>query len=126
MSTNLLKAIAHLINNPILQLKEHYQTYKVRINNEGLMLEHYIRDLFCNTLVENNFNYKNEVYSQNFSYLGNQNNPPDLILKNGDAIEIKKIESIKNQIALNSSYPKNKLYANSPLITQACRECETD
>ena len=29
-----------------------------------------------------------------------------------------------SQIALNSSYPKDKLYADSPMITQECRECE--
>ncbi len=27
-------------------------------------------------------------------------------------------------LALNSSYPKSKLYANSPMITSACRNCE--
>jgi hypothetical protein len=59
-----------------------------------------------------------------FSYLGNANNPPDLILKNGDAIEVKKIESLNSQIALNSSYPKSKLFSDDPMITDACRNCE--
>lgn len=59
-----------------------------------------------------------------FSYLGNQNNPPDVILKGGDAIEIKKIQSKSSAIALNSSYPKNKLYSNDPRITKACKNSE--
>jgi len=46
------------------------------------------------------------------------------MLKNSDAIEIKKLESKNSAIALNSSYPKAKLYANSPMITKACKACE--
>ena len=65
-----------------------------------------------------------ERLSKIYSYQGNKNNPPDLMLKNSDAIEIKKIESKNSAIALNSSYPKAKIYADSPMITRACRECE--
>ena len=64
------------------------------------------------------------LYNKHFSYLGNQNNPPDLIITNGDAIEIKKTESNSGNIALNSSFPKEELYKNSPMITKACRDCE--
>lgn len=46
------------------------------------------------------------------------------MLAGGDAIEVKKIESIGSQIALNSSFPKDKLYSDSPMITQECRDCE--
>jgi hypothetical protein len=46
------------------------------------------------------------------------------MLKNSDAIEVKKLESKNSAIALNSSYPKAKLYANSPMITNACRSSE--
>lgn len=46
------------------------------------------------------------------------------MIANGDAIEVKKIESVGSQIAHNSSYPKDKLYSDSPMITQDCRECE--
>jgi len=87
-------------------------------------LESYIKDVFANTLHEEDIPTKLEKLSDTFSYQGNKNNPPDLILKNSDAIEIKKIESKNSAIALNSSYPKAKLYANSPMITTACRACE--
>jgi len=63
-------------------------------------------------------------FQEIFSYQGNKNNPPDLMLKNGDAIEIKKLEGKNSAIALNSSYPKDKLYASSTMITKACKECE--
>lgn len=42
----------------------------------------------------------------------------------GDAIEVKKIESKNSALALNSSYPKNKLYSSSNMISKACKECE--
>jgi hypothetical protein len=90
----------------------------------GEGLESYIKNVFANTLNETNIQKKLEILSDTFSYQGNKNNPPDLILKNSDAIEMKKIESKNSAIALNSSYPKAKLYANSPMITTACRECE--
>lgn len=47
-----------------------------------------------------------------------------MIIKNGDAIEVKKITSLKSQIALNSSYPKNKLLSNDPMLVNSCRNCE--
>ena len=46
------------------------------------------------------------------------------MLRGGDAIEVKKIESNDSSLALNSSYPKAKLFADSPMIKNACRTCE--
>ena len=47
-----------------------------------------------------------------------------MILKNGDAIEVKKIQNKNSAIALNSSYPKHKLCAKDPRITEECKTCE--
>ena len=123
MKTNILIALNNLINNPITNLISHYKSAN-RANNMGDALEYYVKDLFCGCLNEKSLDKKNELYSSYFSYIGNQNNPPDIIIKEGDAIEVKKIESDKSGIALNSSYPKNKLYANSPMITTYCKNCE--
>ncbi|MBI4843946.1 MAG: NgoPII family restriction endonuclease [Nitrospirae bacterium] len=123
METNLLVAIKNLVSEPITNLFSHYRAAN-RANSMGDALEFYIKDLFCNSLNENNLEKKNEIYSKYFSYIGNQNNPPDIIIKQGDAIEVKKIESLRSGIALNSSYPKDKLYSDSPMITTACRNCE--
>ena len=70
-----------------------------------------------------------KYYPQNsneyFSYEGSKNNPPDLILKDGDAFEIKKIVSASaSDIQLNSSFPKNKLKFDDPKLTAECRNCE--
>lgn len=124
MVTNLLKAISNLAQNPIHEIRRHY-TGVNRANSMGEALEYYVRDLFCGSVNARNEQERNSIYSANFSYLGNQNNPPDIIIRGGDAIEVKKIESMRSGIALNSSYPKSKLYADSPMITQACRDCES-
>jgi hypothetical protein len=59
--------------------------------------------------------------------LGNKNNPPDFIVKQGVAVEVKKIENVSfGKIVLNSSYPKDYLYSDSSLITRACGECEDE
>lgn len=61
---------------------------------------------------------------EKFSYLGNDTNPPDIILKNSDAIEVKKFESDSSSIQLNSSYPKKYLYRDDSKITAACKEVD--
>ena len=123
--TDILQAIANIINNPIPDLLSHYKsTSNNRINAVGDALEEFIKDAFANTLTETNLGRKAKIYSDTFSWLGNKNHPPDLIIKNGDAVEVKKIDSSKSQIHLNSSYPKSKLFANSPMITKDCRSCE--
>ena len=121
--TNILTAIRTIINHPISDLVNYYQS-KNRINQIGEALECFIKDIFADTVTESDQQKKLLKYSEVFSYSGNANNPPDLILRRGDAVEVKKIESIGAGIALNSSYPKSKLYADSPLITSHCRNCE--
>lgn len=120
---NIIDAINNLVNNPILELKSFYKS-KNRANNMGDALEEYVKDLFANTLNLEDEQQRLEKISDTFSYLGNQNNPPDIMLKQGDAIEVKKTEGKNATLALNSSYPKHKIFANSKLITEACRTCE--
>ncbi|MEI8210191.1 MAG: NgoPII family restriction endonuclease [Methylococcales bacterium] len=124
-TTNLLVAIKNIITNPITNLTGHYNSSSNRVNSEGEALENYIKDIFCGTVNTTDENQRNQVFSEHFSYLGNQNNPPDIMICGGDAIEVKKMESNSSGIALNSSYPKDVLYANSPMLTEECKACET-
>lgn len=119
---NIIDAIDTLIHQPILELKQFYQTSN-RANAMGTALEEYIKDLFAGTLNVDE-SERDKQLTKVFSYLGNANNPPDMMLRAGDAIEVKKLESKNNTIALNSSYPKAKMFANSPLITKHCRDAE--
>ena len=120
---NIIDAIINIVKNHILELKK-YSISHNRANNMGDALEEYIKDIFSGTLFEKDKNKRIEIISKVFSYLGNTNNPPDSILRGGDAIEVKKIENKSSSLALNSSYPKAKLYSNSSMITDACRNCE--
>lgn len=121
--SNILKAFINIVNNHQVNITNVTQGNN-RANNMGEGLETYIKDIFASNTNETNEQVKLERLSRIYSYQGNKNNPPDLMLRNSDAIEIKKLESRSSAIALNSSYPKAKLYANSPMITTACRNCE--
>lgn len=119
---NIINAILNLVKHPIPHLVQHYQNHN-RANQAGDILEEYVKDLFADT-----FNLSDDQrikkYSNVFSYLGNNSNPPDAMLKNGDAIEVKKIEKVNTALALNSSYPKAKLFADNSMISNACRNAE--
>lgn len=119
---NVINAIINLVNNPITELQEYYSS-RNRANNMGEALEEYIKDLVVGSF-DNEESTRLEKMEEIFSYLGNQNNPPDAMLKNGDAIEVKKIESPNASLALNSSYPKQFLYSDSPMISQSCKNSE--
>ena len=123
MKTNLLVAIKNIIRDSNL-IVEDSAISSNRANSVGESLEKFIKDVFCGISSEVSSDFRNKSYSNYFSYIGNKNNPPDLIIRNGDAVEIKKIESLGSGIALNSSYPKSKLFSTSSMITEACRNCE--
>jgi NgoPII restriction endonuclease len=120
--SNILQAIKLLVDNPIIKVKDYYSG-RNRANSVGDALENYVKDLFANSfdLSEAHRMVKiNEI----FSYLGNNSNPPDIILRNGDAIETKKLQNPVSALALNSSYPKAKLFSDSSLLSKHCKDCE--
>jgi len=122
--SNLLEAIVRIHNLKSLAIEDIYKS-KIRANNMGEALENFISDAFADTFEITNEEQKIVKYSNTFSYTGSQNTPPDLIIDGGDAIEIKKVENMKaTSIALNSSYPKNKLDADSHMISEKCKNCE--
>lgn len=119
---NIINAIINLVNNPISHLTDYYQG-RNRANNAGDALEEYVKDMFANTF-ELSKNERLEKISNTFSYLGNNSNPPDAMLRGGDAIEVKKIESFGSALALNSSYPKHTVKSSSQMISKACKVAE--
>lgn len=120
--SNLLQVIKLIVENPIIKVKEYY-TGRNRANSMGDALESYVQDAFADSFELSEADRMRKI-NEVFSYLGNQNNPPDIMLRNGDAIEIKKIQSPTSALALNSSYPKAKIYANSPMLNRECTACE--
>lgn len=119
---NIINAIINLVQNPVTQLVNYYQG-KNRANNAGDALEEYVKDIFANSFDMSEME-RLEQLNAVFSYLGNNSNPPDAMIKNGDAIEVKKIESVNASLALNSSYPKHKIRSSSPMISSACKNAE--
>lgn len=119
---NIINAIINLVQNPVTQLVNYYQG-KNRANNAGDALEEYVKDIFANSFDMSEME-RLEQLNAVFSYLGNNSNPPDAMIRNGDAIEVKKIESVNASLALNSSYPKHKIRSSSPMISSACKNAE--
>lgn len=121
--SNILKAFRNIVKNyqsNIQNITDGNNT----MNNMGEGLEAYIKDIFADTVDEKDEITKLEKISNTFSYTGNKTNPPDMMLCNGDAIEVKKIESSNTSLQLNSSHPKSKLLVSNSKINQTCRKCE--
>ncbi len=121
--SNLLQAIKNIIEHQSKDV-QNIQTGLNRAQNMGDGLEIYIKDTFAGTMDIDSETARMEILKDLFSFQGNKNHPPDLMIRGGDAIEIKKIESPNGSLALNSSFPKNKLYQNDSRISQECRICE--
>ncbi|MDP7980338.1 NgoPII family restriction endonuclease [Bacillus sp. WLY-B-L8] len=123
MAVNVLNALMNLgtyLNNDI---KDIYSGSN-RMNSQGTALEFYVKDAYCNAFDTENIEEKIKIHEQYFSYLGNDSNPPDFVIKDGEGVEVKKLESLTGQLQLNSSYPKNKLRQSDSRISNECRTCD--
>lgn len=120
---NILDAISTLVKRKRFNLTDS-NIVNNRANSQGTALEIYVKNLFAD-IFDCSAAERLERWSEIFSYIGNTNNPPDFMLKCGDAVEVKKIESNDAALALNSSYPKHTLKSSSTLISNACRDAET-
>ena len=119
---NIIDAIITLVKQNETALTNN-QIGNNRANIAGYALEDYVKNLFADTFECSEIERKRQ-WQQVFSYFGNDSNPPDLMLRDGDAIEVKKIQSDNAALALNSSYPKHTLLKTNPMITNECREAE--
>ena len=122
--TNILEAINNIVVQKNFEIRALYSG-RNRANGMGDALENYIKDAFAGTFDVTDEMEKMRIFNQKFSWLGSQNNPPDIMIKSGDAIEVKKTQSANSSLALNSSYPKTDLRSSSPMITKECKECES-
>lgn len=122
--SNVLTAIHHLIMQDAQAIGMSQKENPNRINAVGDNLEEHIKNAFSGSLVDMSVEQRLEKHSQIFSWAGNSNNPPDFMIRGGDAVEVKKISGLRSQIQLNSSYPKRTLHAGSPMITDSCRTSE--
>jgi hypothetical protein len=120
---NTIEALANLVEGTFVL--EHNSASLNRMNSQGESLEAFVQNAFCPIEPNSDLAAGNKLRSEVFSYLGNQNNPPDFMLRGGDAVEVKKVKGKSARIALNSSYPKQNLNRKSKMISAACRNAET-
>jgi hypothetical protein len=123
MPADVLEAMEAIAREGHCSLRGEVEAYKIRINSEGALFEYYIKDALTGGFYGDE-DSRIHAYRQSFAWLGNQNNPPDAIARQGDAFEIKKLLSPKNSIALNSSPPKDMLHSNDARIVTACRNSD--
>ena len=121
--TNILEAIINISKLEDLNIDEVILGNN-RAVNMGEGLESFVKNAFSNAFGIDDKNEKNRIYNQHFSYEGSKRTPPDLMLRGGDALEVKKTETLTTELQLNSSHPKAKLFSNSTLINNHCRTCE--
>lgn len=130
MESNIVRAVINIYDsNERPNLKKYAnilsnEKNKNRVKAMGSELESYSKDIFANTYNIDDVEKKLEQYNKILSYLGGSKNPPDFIIKNGAAVEVKKVES-NGELQLNSSSPKKTLKSTSDKITEECRNCET-
>lgn len=124
MAHNILFAVKNLIKNMEVEV-ETIAGSGNRMNDMGEGLETYTKNLFAGTMNVSSEEEKNRKWEKVFSWQGSKNAPPDIMIKGGDAIEVKKVESLGTDIQLNSSFPKNKLKITDAKIDQGCKDCET-
>lgn len=123
MRNNILNAILNFTNDSEQKLKA-ATNQQNRLHALGESLEKYVKDIFAGTLGLNE-EERNKIQDEFFSYGGGTNTPPDAIIMNGDAIEVKKLKKVED-VPLNSSFPKAKLYRDDKRISEDCRNCEKD
>lgn len=123
-STNSLKAFLNIVKNPSISINP-AKISSNRINNVGDALESYVKDAYAGTMGnEISDQEKDEIYSNVFSWLGNSSNPPDFLIRNGDGVEVKKTESKTSGIALNSSFPKDKMHSSDSRVASGAKKAE--
>ncbi|MGC8662642.1 MAG: NgoPII family restriction endonuclease [Candidatus Micrarchaeia archaeon] len=126
MEVNALEMIINIAKRHDTDLSAYKPSSDVRVVRAGEGLEGYIKDAlagsFGASIEERLLRYK-----EAFSWQGNQANPPDLTAwekAGGDAFEIKKMKTAMADIELNSSYPRDYLYAEDKMISKGCKAAE--
>ncbi len=120
MAASVANAMGALAMHRLNDLGQYSRSYKIGINSVGSAFEEYVKDLLTGKFYESPAE-RESSFSREFSWLGNQNFPPDAIAAGGDAFEIKKHEKPSSTIALNSSHPRDVLSRDDPMLTSECR-----
>jgi hypothetical protein len=125
MSSNILTAIKNISdfknNNIRGYLKEH-ATPQIKTVRE--QMAYYLKDAISGSFKSAKDKKPKKLNDRIFSYLGNKNKPPDMILKGSDALIIKTIKTIKGSLTIANMPPKDCLKWNDPWIIRNCRNVD--
>ena len=120
--SNVLRAVRNLVVGHDVHVGEVRESVN-RANSLGEAFEIYIKNVFAGAGGLAGTAYQKKI-EEVFSYQGSAGKPPDLMIRGGDAIEIKKLQSRDSQIQLNSSFPKNKLHADDSRVSAEAKNAE--
>jgi hypothetical protein len=94
------------------------------VSRAGEGLELWVKHFLAGTINRPDDNVITSIWDDIFSFHGGTNNPPDVMVRNSIAVEVKKTESRSKTLQLNSSWPIRTLSVSDQHITQECRESE--
>lgn len=143
MNRNIIDAIGTLLKRHPFYLNDPYSNENSLRSARYWSIEEYVKNLFADTFHFTNRTEKISRWGDVF-HIGNAINPPDLMLRGGDAIEIKnvyiperinedtyaidiygyKTKYLYSPLVLNTVYPRQKLFVDDPLVTNSCCKAE--
>ena len=95
------------------------------VNRAGEGLELWVKHFLAGTIGHADEQIIETVWAETFSFHGSANNPPDAMIRNSIASEVKKTENAAGTLQLNSSWPIRTLRSDDAHITQECRIAES-
>jgi hypothetical protein len=122
MSPNILVAIKNISDFKTNNMHEYFKDYATsQITTVRQQIENYVKDAISGSFKSVKDKKSTDRYSETFSYIGNKNKPPDMIMKGGDAVIIKTIKTYKGSLTINNSPPKDRIMWNDPWIIKSCQ-----
>jgi hypothetical protein len=122
MSPNILTAIKNISDFKTNNMREYFKDYSTsQIKTVRQQLEYYVKDAISGSFKSVSNKKPKDRYNGVFSYIGNKNKPPDMIIQDSDAVVIKTIKTYKGSFTINNSPPKDRVMWNDPWIIKNCR-----
>jgi hypothetical protein len=124
MSSNILTAIKNISDFKNNNMRSYYKEYTTQIKTVREQMAYYVKDAISGSFKSAKDKKPKERYDGVFSYLGNKNKPPDMIVTDSDALIIKTIKTIKGSLTITNTPPKDRLNWNDPWIISNCRNVD--
>jgi hypothetical protein len=125
MSPNILTAIKNISDFKTNNMREYFKDYaSSQIKTVRQQMEYYVKDAISGSFKSVKDKKPTDRYKGVFSYIGNKNKPPDMIIQGDDAIVLKTIKTYKGSFTISNSPPKDRLMWNDSWIIKNCRRID--